>query len=227
MAADFAAAGNIAPADARNPSGSVAYAGGGAIGKDALPAASELSRTTDLFLSAPERHAPLPAAHPMAAPDTAGTAGVSSGTTTPAAASTLSVDPRVGDRGWDRALGEKLVWITSNQQQSAQLHLNPPELGPLKITITLHDNQATAQFASAHAQVRDAIESAMPRLREMLADSGISLGNASVSADAFREPQQDARSHAGTSPARTQEDPLPQRGERRLRSILGLVDTFA
>ena len=141
---------------------------------------------------------------------------------------TAAVQVRVGERGWDQAVAEKLVWIVDQKHQVAQLQLNPPDLGPLKIAISLDQNQASAQFFSAHASVREALEVAMPRLREMLADSGITLGNASVGAEAFREPaQQQSRAPVAQSGAVVADSGTVSGGERLLRPMLGLVDTFA
>jgi flagellar hook-length control protein FliK len=139
-----------------------------------------------------------------------------------------SVQTRVGERAWDQAVGEKLVWMVNQKHQVAQLHLNPPELGPLKISISLDQNQASAQFFSAHASVREALETAMPRLREMLADSGITLGNASVGTEAFRDPaQQQPRAHVAQPGVVAVDSGMVSSGERLLRPMLGLVDTFA
>jgi flagellar hook-length control protein FliK len=138
------------------------------------------------------------------------------------------VQTRVGERAWDQAVGEKLVWMVNQKHQVAQLHLNPPELGPLKISISLDQNQASAQFFSAHASVREALETAMPRLREMLADSGITLGNASVGTEAFREPaQQQPRAHVAPAGNLVADSGTVPSAERLLRPMLGLVDTFA
>ena len=138
------------------------------------------------------------------------------------------VQTRVGERGWDQAVGDKLVWMVNQKHQVAQLHLNPPDLGPLKIAISLDQNQASAQFFSAHASVREALEVAMPRLREMLADSGITLGNTSVGAEAFREPtQQQPRAQVAQTGTVVADSGPVSSGERLLRPMLGLVDTFA
>ena len=138
------------------------------------------------------------------------------------------VQTRVGERGWDQAVGDKLVWMVNQKLQVAQLHLNPPDLGPLKIAISLDQNQASAQFFSAHASVREALEVAMPRLREMLADSGITLGNTSVGAEAFREPtQQQPRAQVVQTGTVVADSGPVSSGERLLRPMLGLVDTFA
>lgn len=151
----------------------------------------------------------------------------------PAAQATAAiVQARVGQHGWDQALGDKLVWMAGQSHQVAQLHLNPPELGPLDIMLTLNNDQASAQFVSAHAAVREAIETAMPRLREMLAESGITLGDASVGADAFRDQAASQRQHDPRTftphPALAESDAGPVvRGSQSLRLSQGLVDTFA
>ena len=138
------------------------------------------------------------------------------------------VQTRVGERGWDQAVGDKLVWMVNQKHQVAQLHLNPPDLGPLKIAISLDQSQASAQFFSAHASVREALEVAMPRLREMLAESGITLGNTSVGTEAFREPtQQQPRAQVAQSGTVAADSRPVSSGERLLRPLLGLVDTFA
>ena len=124
-------------------------------------------------------------------------------------------------------MGEKVLWMTGQQLQVAELHLNPPELGPLQITLTMNNDQASAQFVSQHASVREAIEAAMPRLREMLAEGGITLGNTNVGAESFREQaQHDARSHLPRGAAQAELGGtfgLTQ----SLRHARGLVDIFA
>lgn len=97
------------------------------------------------------------------------------------------LESAVGTAGWGNEFAQKVMWIAGDKQQSAELHLNPPELGPLSIRLAIDDDQASAVFLSAHSEVREAIQAALPRLREVLAESGIALGNASVTADSPRE----------------------------------------
>jgi flagellar hook-length control protein FliK len=104
----------------------------------------------------------------------------------------LMLAPAVGSDGWAPALGKQMVWLGKNGSQTAELHLNPPDLGPLKVTLTLNDSQAQAMFVSAHQSVRSALEAALPQLRNSLAESGISLGHTSVSADTQQQQQQSA-----------------------------------
>jgi flagellar hook-length control protein FliK len=95
---------------------------------------------------------------------------------------TEKLTPHVGTSAWDQALGQKVVWMIAGAEQSATLTLNPPDLGPLQIVLNVSDTQASASFTSAQPEVRQAIEAAMPKLREMLNDAGIQLGQTSVNA---------------------------------------------
>ena len=101
----------------------------------------------------------------------------------------LPVAPRVGSAEWGGAVGEKIVWMANQSHQVAELHLNPPNLGPLEVRLTISNDQASALFVSPHSAVREAIETALPRLREMLADNGIMLGNVTVGSESFSQQQ--------------------------------------
>lgn len=138
------------------------------------------------------------------------------------------------DPSWAGEFGQKLLWFASNDRQLAQLTLNPPQLGSIEVTLNMDRERASAHFVSLHADVRSAIETAVPRLREMFASAGIELGQVSVGSESFRQqsdaqpepPQQPrapvdrailGRDSAGNPPARLI---TAQRGR-------GLIDTFA
>lgn len=112
----------------------------------------------------------------------------------------LWLEPRIGSAGWDNALGQKVLWMVSNQQQVAELNLDPPDLGPLQVTLSINNDQASATFVSQHADVRQALEAALPRLKEMMAESGINLGDATVSAGTSQQQGGFERQHhSGTN----------------------------
>lgn len=104
-----------------------------------------------------------------------------------AAAEKVHVDAPVGHSKWGGELAQKVVWMASQQTQVAEIHLNPAHLGPVEVMLSISQDQATAQFVSSHPAVRDAIQDALPRLREMLAESGIQLGDVMVGADSFQQ----------------------------------------
>lgn len=148
--------------------------------------------------------------------------------------SPLSVATPVRDREWAGDFSQKIVWLASSETQSAQLTLNPPQMGPIDISLSVEGGRASISFASANAEVRDAIETALPRLREMLASAGVELGQTNVGAESSRQQQQ---GHAGSSSAsRSTADnailaadsaaPLHSRSFVTQRGI-GMVDLFA
>jgi len=89
---------------------------------------------------------------------------------------------RVGTPAWDQQLGQKVIFMAAGGEQSATMELNPPDLGPLQVVLSVSKDQATAAFTSAAPEVRQALEAALPKLREMMGEAGIQLGNATVSA---------------------------------------------
>ena len=110
----------------------------------------------------------------------------------------LSVNTPLRDQNWATDFGQKVMWLAGSEKHAAQLTLNPPQLGPIEISISVDKgNNATAAFVSANADVREAIETALPRLREMFASAGIALGQTNVGAESFQE--QAANSNRGTS----------------------------
>ncbi|CNH35849.1 flagellar hook-length control protein FliK [Yersinia pekkanenii] len=90
---------------------------------------------------------------------------------------------QLGSQEWQQSLGQQVVMFSRNGQQHAELRLHPQELGALQISLKMEDNQAQLHFASAHSQVRAALEAAIPSLRSALAESGIQLGQSSVGSE--------------------------------------------
>ena len=84
---------------------------------------------------------------------------------------------------WKQAVSQQIVMMSRDGIQSAELRLHPEELGSLHITLRLQQDQAKIHIVSDHAQVRQVMEQAIPQLRAAMADSGIQLGQANVSAD--------------------------------------------
>ena len=98
------------------------------------------------------------------------------------APSNPTVTTPLQDNRWAQDFSERIVWVARNDQQVAQINISPAQLGPVQITLNMNGDQASIAFASPHAEVRKAIEDAMPNLREMLSSAGISLGQSNVGA---------------------------------------------
>lgn len=111
--------------------------------------------------------------------------GLTNSTGTPSLppAQGLHVATPLGQTVWRDDVGQKLIWMVSNNRQQADLVLNPPQLGHIEVTLSLDGNQASANFTSPHAAVREALENSMTRLREVLADAGVTLGQTHVGSE--------------------------------------------
>jgi flagellar hook-length control protein FliK len=77
-------------------------------------------------------------------------------------------------------LQERINIMMSKNIQRADIRLDPPELGNVQIRVNVSGEQTTVQFQVQNAQAREAIESAMPRLREMMEQQGLNLADTQV-----------------------------------------------
>jgi flagellar hook-length control protein FliK len=141
---------------------------------------------------------------------------------------------RVGTPAWDQQLGQKVVWMAAGGDQSATLTLNPPDLGPVQVVLTVTNDQADAAFMSAQPEVRQALEAAMPRLREMMSEAGIAFGSATVSAGTPEQQNNGERAASGGRRGNGQsggasggEIAIAPATGGRSRPSLSAVDTFA
>ena len=110
-----------------------------------------------------------------------------------------SITPSVSQSGWDAALSQRVVWMASQNIQSATLNINPEHLGPLQIQIQLDNNQqANVQFFSAQPEVRLALQNSIPMLSQMLEQTGIQLGQSDVSSQSSGSNPQQQKSNFNT-----------------------------
>lgn len=150
------------------------------------------------------------------------------------AARQTSIDTPLHANSWPQQFSEKIVWLARNDQQTAQININPPQLGPIQITVNLSGDQATLAFASPHAEVRQAIESALPQLKEMLSTAGINLGQSNVGANLSQQ-NPDNPFHAANGNRSANENAILPANDKAattgssqvLQRGRGLVDLFA
>ena len=114
--------------------------------------------------------------------------GVGTATRTDLVPAPITVPPQ--HPGWNNAVGERIQWMLGNNLQQADIRLDPPELGSLEVRIQVNKDQTTVMFSAPSQQVRDVLESAVPRLREMMNEMGLSLGDVGVSQESFKQSQE-------------------------------------
>ena len=142
--------------------------------------------------------------------------------------SSTRIDTPVGNRGWDSEFAQKVVLLANRHEGRAELTLTPPQLGKVEITISVNGDQSSATFVSASPAAREALEQALPRLREMMAEAGISLGQASVSAESAQRGQDEAPTAGRDGRGSGAEAPrAAETAAQWVRRSNGLIDTFA
>ncbi|ASK20968.1 flagellar hook-length control protein FliK [Halomonas sp. N3-2A] len=99
----------------------------------------------------------------------------------PNSPATATLNTPLTSPAWPSQLGQQLIQFAQRGgEHQVKMQLHPAELGPLSITLKVTEQGTQAHFLSSHAPVRQAIEQAIPQLREALAEQGISLGETSV-----------------------------------------------
>ncbi len=148
-------------------------------------------------------------------------------TPTTASAATMTIGTPVQDGAWSDALSQRVTLLAGGQQTTAEIRLTPAELGPIRVSVAVDDGAANVTFSAQHSVTREAIESALPRLRELLTESGLSLGEASVSDQSTRQGQESERAlHENLVGATEAADADERAPAQPVRAALGLVDTF-
>ncbi|MDH5570277.1 MAG: flagellar hook-length control protein FliK [Gammaproteobacteria bacterium] len=91
---------------------------------------------------------------------------------------------------WPQNVAERVNWMLNGNFQNAEIKLNPAHLGPMEIKLSVQDDKASIVFVSSHAPVREALDAALPRLREMLEQQGMSLADVDVSDHSSNDKEQ-------------------------------------
>ena len=135
-----------------------------------------------------------------------------------------------GKSGWSEAIGQKVVWMVGAAEQSATLTLNPKDLGPLQVIISVNNEKADATFVSENPEVRKALEEGMAGLRQSMGQAGVELGQANVNTS--KQHQEFQQATKGYSAKQSNEGGMGQDVEDmsnipvNTRVSNGLVDTF-
>lgn len=101
-----------------------------------------------------------------------------------------SVDLPVQHAEWGEKIAGKLAWLTSQRMSAAEIHVTPPDMGPMTVRVQVHNDQAQVTVHAANHVVRDQLEMNGHRLRDMLQENGLNLDSFDVSSQA----QSDGRS---------------------------------
>lgn len=133
---------------------------------------------------------------------------------------------------WGQAVSQKVVWMVQQGIKSAELRLDPPDLGPLHVKVTVTNEQAQVSFVSQQAPVREALDQNAFRLREMLAEQGMTQVDVGVSDQSEQQMAQDTgqestgKRGSGSGSEELEADEVPLAATGRATAI-NLVDQYA
>lgn len=194
--------------------------------------AGETSRPVDPanLLSAPRFQGALE----VAAQQTAQPARLAAETAVPLRGYATSVEVPVGQAEWgDKVMG-KLSWLTARNMSVAEIHLTPPDMGPMEVKVRVQNDQANITVHAANPVVREQLELNSHRLRDMLGEQGLSLSQFDVSDQPGRQGGEQGDGSGEHASAGESGGPLTGDTDESLQEMAGLdlgwkgeVDVFA
>jgi flagellar hook-length control protein FliK len=158
----------------------------------------------------------------------AGAAGTARDTAVPS----LPVHTPLRHPEWSDEVSQRIRWAIGNQVQSAELKINPPQLGPVEVRVSVDaDRQMTVTLSSHHALVRETLTDNLPRLRDLMSEHGFSAVNVDVSQQSSPDDRQaSTRMDADPAPradAQADADREAEAGATTRSTVSGLVDLYA
>jgi flagellar hook-length control protein FliK len=146
------------------------------------------------------------------------------------AALTVAIATPLDAPDFPSALGLQLSVFARDGIQQAELQLNPAEMGPVSVQITMDGTQARVDFGADLAATRHVIEAGLPELASALRDAGFTLAGGGVSqhsqgrGDRGDPSGRGGRREPASSPAANGDD-LPRVTRATVR--LGGLDLYA
>lgn len=135
------------------------------------------------------------------------------------------------------AAHERVMLMSNNGVNFADIRLDPADLGKMQIKMTQEGDQVNVSFVVQQPHAKEALESALPKLKELLAEQGIELGEGAISQESPKrdmdkdgEPGSGRGQFAGQDDAEGDEPALEEMAASHIRvanGALGGIDYFA
>lgn len=129
------------------------------------------------------------------------------GVSTSAGVPSVVIAPALHDPAFAQALGQQVRLLVNGEIKVADMVVTPPEMGPVRIELSVRGDSADVVFTAAAPETLRAIEASGEVLRAMLAERGISLGSMDVGqgqAQSSSQTQGDGASHRQHAPGRAE-----------------------
>jgi flagellar hook-length control protein FliK len=157
--------------------------------------------------------------------NTTATTAATDATPTP----TMKVSAAVDTPEFSQGVADRVSYMVDNNLSGAKLQVNPPQLGPIDVRISVQGDQAQVWLSAHSAVTRDALEASSPKLREMLGAQGFAQVSVDVSQRSFQDSSSRAQSYDWTPPAARSASvaPVTAAATSASRISSGTVDAYA
>jgi flagellar hook-length control protein FliK len=129
---------------------------------------------------------------------------------------------------------ERLTVMMNKGIQTADIRLDPAELGQMQVKMSVENDVTSVSFIVQSSQAKEMLEQAMPKLKEMLAEQGIEMGEGSVDQEDKSQQELGDGQHQGRGQLASENedngdeiDPLAHQQVKITNGALGGIDFFA
>lgn len=129
-----------------------------------------------------------------------------------------------------QALSNRISMMNAKNMQVAEMRLDPPSLGSVRVQIRMQGEMASVVFQAPNAHARELLEQSLPHLKQMMEAEGLMLADAQVSEESFAGQDSDARGSAGSFGGQSQASENTENTTEQiplLNQPLGLIDYYA
>lgn len=148
---------------------------------------------------------------------------------------TLQLNTPMNSPNWGENFSQRVHWVVNQSISGAQIRLNPQHMGPIEVRIQMQNEQATVSFTAQHGATREAIDAALPRLREMFNEQNVNVVDIDVSQHSFAEQREqqasnndeDTSAHLSEFDGEAEDSLFDQHDNGENRVYTGLFSDFA
>jgi flagellar hook-length control protein FliK len=98
-------------------------------------------------------------------------------------AATQFIASHVESPAWSKDFGLSVIRLTNEGQKTAEIHLNPPDWGPIHVSLKMNGDDATVRMFAEHSGTREALAAALPQLKDIFEAGGLKIIDAAVTAE--------------------------------------------
>tara|TARA_R110002074_G_scaffold366065_2_gene539891 strand:+ start:18366 stop:19649 length:1284 start_codon:yes stop_codon:yes gene_type:complete len=145
----------------------------------------------------------------------------------------LQLETPMANARWGQDFNQRVQWMVGQSMNGAQIRLTPQHMGPVEVRIHVQNDQTTISFTAQHGATREAIDAALPKLRDMLSEQNINLVDVDISQHSFAEQRDQQALNKGNDQSASSVEPdqeeslFNQASNGQQRVYSGLFSDFA